>query len=87
MTNEETEALKIGDYNLVYSAATEGEIGWLITEKIARHILLIKIICNQLLVVTIACSPKITVICVYVPTEEEISLTDSVTFHCTISLY
>ena len=60
-------------YNIVYCTAAErfqGGIGLLIAEKIARHILHIKSISKRLLLVTINCSPKITIICAYTPTEE-----------------
>ena len=59
----------------------------MITENIVRHILNIKIICNQLILVTTDFNPKITITRAYVPTEEAISLTVYVTFHFTILLY
>ena len=42
----------------------------MIAEKIPRHILHIKSISKRLLLVTINCNPKITIICAYTPTEE-----------------
>ena len=60
-------------YNFLYSTATERfQVGieLLIAGKIARHILHIKSISKRLLLVTIDCNPKITIICAYTPREE-----------------
>ena len=67
--NEETTTLETDGYNFVYSTATErskGGIGLLIAEKISRHILHMKSISYRLMLVTIDCNPKITIICAYV---------------------
>ena len=71
--NEETTSMNSNGYHFIYSTATEryqGGIGLLITDKIAKIILHIKNISNRILLVTIICNPKITIICTYAPTEE-----------------
>ena len=75
--------LEIDGYNFVYSTVTErseGGIGLLIAEKIARHILHIKSISNRLLLVPINCSLEITIIWAYAPTKAA-SLSDKDTLY------
>ena len=82
-TNEETTSINSNGYHFIYSTATErsqGGIGILITDKIAKNILHIKSISNRILLVTINCNPKITILCTYAPTEEA-STIDKDTFY------
>ena len=82
-TNEETTSINSNGYYFIYRTVTEGsqgEISLLITDKSAKKILHIKNISNQILLVTINCNLKITIICIYASTEEA-SATDKDTFY------
>ena len=69
-TNDETTTLETDGYNFVCSTAIERSQEGTGLLEIARHILYIKSISNRLLLVTINCNPKITIICAYATTEE-----------------
>ena len=82
-TNEEATLINSNGYHFIYSTATkrsQGGVGLLITHKTAKNILHVQSISNRILLDTINCNPKITIICTYAPTEEA-SATDKDTFY------
>ena len=75
-TKEETSSFCSNGYHFIYSSASEksqGGVGILIADKFVKSILYVKSISNRILLVTINCNPKITIICTYAPTEEALS--------------
>ena len=82
-TNEEATLINSNGYHFIYSTATkrsQGGVGLLITHKTAKNILHVQSISNRILLDTINCNPKITIICTYAPTEEA-SASDKDTFY------